>query len=128
MNLIAVVSWICGQAITAETLLRNATCTSNHSSPMNEIRSTVLNVQRIVRVEPMANHAIVPPPQGLFNAPTLNLLHEVEQPMWKSLFRNVKEALFPEKLPPLRLTSRPVQVGDIWPRSKKKRATAGSLT
>ena len=48
--------------------------------------------------------------------------------MWKSLFRNVKETLFPEKLPPLRLTSRPVQVGNIWSRGNKKQATAGSLT
>src|SRR5947209_15737012 len=96
---------------------------------MDEVKSTAFNVQRIVRVEPMANHAIVPPPQGLFNSEhSLNLLREIEQPMWKSLFRNVKEALFPEKLPPLRLTSRPVQVGDIWARSNKKRATAGSLT
>ena len=48
--------------------------------------------------------------------------------MWKSLFRNVKETLFPEKLPPLRLTSRPVQVGNIWSRGNTKKATAGSLT
>src|SRR5436305_7702132 len=96
---------------------------------MSETSSTALNVQRIVRVEPMANHAIVPPPQGLLsNAPTLKLLYEVQEPMWKSLFRNVKEALFPEKLPPLRLTSRPVQVGDIWSRGNKKKATVGSLT
>jgi len=96
---------------------------------MDEVKSTAFNVQRIVRVEPMANHAIVPPPQGLFNSEhSLNLLREIEQPMWKSLFQNIKEALFPEKLPPLRLTSRPVQVGNIWSRSNRKKATAGSLT
>ena len=76
----------------------------------------------------MANHAIVPNPQGLFSdVPSLNLLHEMEEPMWKSLFRNVREALFPEKLPPLRLTSRPVNVREIWSQGNRSKANAGSL-
>jgi TonB family protein len=48
--------------------------------------------------------------------------------MWKSLYRNIKDALFPEKLPPLRLTSRPVAVREIWSRGNHRRAAAGSLT
>ena len=48
--------------------------------------------------------------------------------MWKSLFSNVRDALFPEKLPPLRLTSRPVQVREIWSHGNRKKATVGSLT
>jgi protein TonB len=76
----------------------------------------------------MANQVIVPPPQGLFrNIPAPNLLQEMEESMWKSLYRNVKDALFPEKLPPLRLTSRPVQVREIWSRGNRKKAAAGSL-
>jgi len=48
--------------------------------------------------------------------PELHLLlpKETEQPLWKSLFRNVDDLLFPKKLPPLVLTSRPVPVKDIW--------------
>jgi periplasmic protein TonB len=77
----------------------------------------------------MANHVIVPRPQGFFgDAPALGLLPETQQSVWKSLFRNLKDVLFPEKLPPLRLTSRPVQVRDIWSRGNHKRATVGSLT
>lgn len=75
----------------------------------------------------MANQVIVPPPQGFFGNPSLNLLHEMEEPMWKSLFRNVKDALFPEKLPPLRLTSRPVQVRGIWSKSNRTKANTSSL-
>jgi len=48
--------------------------------------------------------------------------------MWKSLYRNVRDALFPEKLPPLRLTSRPVRVREIWSRGNSRRAAASSLT
>src|SRR5437588_6606657 len=96
---------------------------------MNELKGTAQNVHRIVRVKPMANHVIVPRPQGFFSGgPALKLLYEVQEPMWKSLFRNVRDALFPEKLPPLRLTSRPVVVRDIWARGHRKRATMGSLT
>ena len=77
----------------------------------------------------MANQVIIPRPPGfLGDAPAFRLLPEAQQPLWKSLFRNVREALFPEKLPPLRLTSRPVAVREIWSRRNQKRAAAGSLT
>src|SRR5258708_8081487 len=82
---------------------------------------------RAVRVEPMANQIIVPSPQRLNNrAGNLNLLREMQQPMWKSLFANIKDALFPEKLPPLRLTSRPVAVRDIWGHTNSRKAATGS--
>jgi periplasmic protein TonB len=44
------------------------------------------------------------------------LLHNqtLDEPIWKSLFRNVDEFFFPKKLPPLVLTSKPVPVKDIW--------------
>ena len=76
----------------------------------------------------MANHVIVPRPQGFCgDGPDLNLLREMGQPMWKSLFENVRDALFPEKLPPLRLTSRPVQVREIWGHANRKKAATGSM-
>jgi periplasmic protein TonB len=48
--------------------------------------------------------------------PELNLLlpKDSEQPLWKSLYANVHDALFPKKLPPLVLTSKPIPVRDIW--------------
>src|SRR5215471_18310397 len=77
----------------------------------------------------MANQYIVPRPQSFFrDVPAFGLLPETQQPLWKSLFKNVKDALFPEKLPPLRLTSRPVRGQEIWSRRSTKRAAAGSLT
>ena len=41
-------------------------------------------------------------------APTL------EEPFYRSLARNVRELIRPEKLPPLQVTSKPVMVKDIW--------------
>jgi protein TonB len=48
--------------------------------------------------------------------PELNLLlpGDAEKPLWKSLFQNIDDFLFPKKLPPLKLTSRPEPVRDIW--------------
>jgi len=77
----------------------------------------------------MANQYIVPRSPGMLrDVPAFRLLPEAQQPLWKSLFKNVKDALFPEKLPPLRLTSRPVQVREIWSRRNNRRAATGSLT
>ena len=77
----------------------------------------------------MANQVIIPRPRGLFeDAPTLKFLPEAPQSMWRSLFSNVREALFPEKLPPLVLKSRPVAVRDIWERKNPAKAAAGSVT
>jgi periplasmic protein TonB len=93
---------------------------------------------------PMANQVIAPRPhrpgsgkdrlpgsrpQGsAHDVPNLNLLPEMHQSLLVSLYRDLKEALFPEKLPPLHLTSRPVQVREIWTRGNRKKATTGSLT
>ena len=49
--------------------------------------------------------------------PELNLLlrnETLDDPIWKSLFRNLDDFFFPKKLPPLVLTSKPVPVRDIW--------------
>jgi TonB family protein len=59
--------------------------------------------------------------------PELNLLmkEDINPPLWQSLVTNARELLFPKKLPPLQLTSRPIKVADIWGEYnyKKKSAT-----
>ena len=37
-----------------------------------------------------------------------------EEPLWKSLFRQLDDFFFPKKLPPLKLESKPIPVKDIW--------------
>ncbi|HVJ04956.1 MAG TPA: energy transducer TonB [Candidatus Saccharimonadales bacterium] len=63
--------------------------------------------------------------------PELHLLmrEDINPPLWKSLFTSVRERLFPTKLPPLQLTSRPVKVNDIWGEYnyKKKSATVSLI-
>ncbi len=46
--------------------------------------------------------------------PELNLLMQESQPLWKSLFQGIDDFLFPKKLPPLQLQSKPIPVRDIW--------------
>jgi hypothetical protein len=38
----------------------------------------------------------------------------IEEPWFRSLFRNIQEAIHPPVLPPLQVTSKPVAVRDIW--------------
>jgi TonB family protein len=49
----------------------------------------------------------------------------MEESLWSSLRSNVRAALFPEKLPPLELTSRPIKVRDIWGAYNYKKQSAG---
>lgn len=42
------------------------------------------------------------------------LIAEIEEPWYRSFYRNLKELINPPKLPPLELTSKPVAVKDIW--------------
>jgi len=49
--------------------------------------------------------------------PELHLLitdKQFEEPLYKSLFRELDEFFFPKKLPPLKLDSKPEPVRDIW--------------
>src|SRR5579864_1046167 len=51
------------------------------------------------------------------NEPELHLLlarDSFEEPLWKSLFRQLDDFFFPKKLPPLKLESKPEPVKDIW--------------
>ena len=68
--------------------------------------------------------------QPLCPEPELHLLlndQALDEPLWKSLFRNIDDFFFPKKLPPLVLTSKPVPVRDIWGfYNYKKRGAFGS--
>src|SRR5208282_4528678 len=56
------------------------------------------------------------------------LTSTLEQSLWSSLKSNLRDTFFPEKLPPLKLTSQPVRVRDIWgDYNNRKPATVGSL-
>ena len=49
--------------------------------------------------------------------PELNLLlpqSSLDEPLWRSLKRNLNDFFFPKKQPPLVLTSKPIPVKDIW--------------
>src|SRR5579864_1252645 len=51
------------------------------------------------------------------NEPELHLLlarDSFEEPLWKSLSRELDDFFFPKKLPPLKLESKPEPVKDIW--------------
>jgi len=71
------------------------------------------------------------PPQNAEPEPELNLLMPKgsEPGLWASLRRNFKDTFYPEKLPPLVLTSKPVAVKDIWGfyADHKKRSATLSL-
>lgn len=81
----------------------------------------------------MANDVVDAPSQPAVRkpAPELKLLLDPErfdQPLWRSLYRQIDEKLHPKKLPPLRLTSRPVAVAPIWGSyNYKKRGLTGSV-
>lgn len=76
----------------------------------------------------MANQVLIPRPTHSSPEPQLRLLVNVEQSSWTSLINNLRDVLFPEKLPPLKLTSRPVKVRDIWgAQGNQKNAVASSV-
>ena len=79
----------------------------------------------------MANLEFTPSQNGA-PEPELHLLRPdgAEPGLWASLRQNFKDTFFPEKLPPLVLTSKPVPVKDIWGfyNEYKKRSAAFSLT
>jgi len=82
----------------------------------------------------MANQGLISP-QGRSgseaDAGTVHLrrlMASLEQSWWSSLKSNLHDAFFPEKLPPLKLTSQPVRVREIWGDYNYHRsATAGSM-
>src|ERR1700721_2763037 len=74
-------------------------------------------IARLSSRENMPELDTLPVKPNLGPEPELDLLlhkQTLEEPIWKSLFRNIDEFFFPKKLPPLVLTSKPVPVRDIW--------------
>jgi TonB family protein len=59
--------------------------------------------------------------------PVPQLLRPEGPSLITSLIGNVRDVLFPEKLPPLKLTSKPVPVRDIWEKRDPKKAASYSL-
>ena len=56
-------------------------------------------------------------PNATGQEPELNLLiadKQFEEPLYKSLFRELDEFFFPKKLPPLKLESKPEPVRELW--------------
>ncbi len=65
------------------------------------------------------------------NQPELNLLSiqdHMRVGLWSSLVDNLRDSFFPEKLPPLRLTSKPVKVRDIWGEYNYRKKSAAVST
>jgi TonB family protein len=63
----------------------------------------------------MGSEQINPPSSG--REPELHLLFakdSFEEPLWKSLAKQLDDFFFPKKLPPLKLESKPEPVKDIW--------------
>jgi len=67
----------------------------------------------------MANQVLIAPTEPTVvrkpvpgKVPNFNI--KAEKSLLGSLFENLRDVLFPEKLPPLKLTSRPVPVRSIW--------------
>ena len=71
----------------------------------------------------MANPVLIPQSEQ----DELHLLPRtsMNESLWSSLKENIRVALFPEKLPPLQLTSRPVPVREIWGDYNYKKQSAG---
>src|SRR5258708_24557065 len=72
------------------------------------------------------------PTQPAGPEPELHLLlpKDSEKSLWGSLTQNFRQTFFPEKLPPLVLTSQPIPVKDIWGfynEYRKKSATASTI-
>lgn len=61
------------------------------------------------------------------DGPELNLLlrEDLNPPLWQTLLAGIRDRLFPKKLPPLQLTSRPVKVAEIWGEYNYKKKSAG---
>ncbi len=74
----------------------------------------------------MSNQTLIPPTEQA-QEPELNLLLRTtaSDSLWTSLKSNIRTAFFPEKLPPLQLTSRPVMVREIWGEYNYKKESAG---
>jgi TonB family protein len=55
------------------------------------------------------------------------LAPDTEIPWYRTIAGNIRDLIWPEKLPPLELTSKPVPVKDIWGQGTNPRAVASSF-
>ncbi len=72
------------------------------------------------REDEVAQHGMAQPDDELHLLPRTT----INESLWTSLRDNIRAVYFPEKLPPLRLTSRPVAVRDIWGEYNYKKQSA----
>src|SRR5260370_40657889 len=76
----------------------------------------------------MSNQAVIPPLASPRGDALFSEVFTSEWSLWDSLKENVGSVLKPEQLPPLRMTSRPVRVREIWGESQHpKTAAFGSM-
>src|SRR3954469_16281501 len=76
----------------------------------------------------MSNQAVFPPFDPRRGDALFSDVFTSEWSLWDSLKENINSIIHPEKLPPLRLTSRPVKVREIWGESQHpKTAAFGSM-
>ena len=79
----------------------------------------------------MAQQTTLPPvpTENALSRVELNLLPPdgLDESMWRSLADNVRSWLHPEKLPPLELTSKPIEDNSILPHSDADRSLWSSL-
>jgi protein TonB len=72
----------------------------------------------------MANQVLLPPELDREPAEPKLLAEVIDEPAWKSMVANIYDLLYPPKLPPLVLTSKPIAVIDPM---KEKRSPASSV-
>jgi TonB family protein len=86
--------------------------------PPAEIRAGISVYHGVLTPEPTGPAQMAPgfQPGAVIDSDHLDrLAHTGEQlPIWTAAFYNVRDFFFPPKLPPLQVTSRPVQVKSIW--------------
>jgi protein TonB len=72
----------------------------------------------------MANQVLLPPELDREPAEPKLLAEVIDEPAWKSMVANIYDLLYPPKLPPLVLTSKPIAVIDPM---KEKRSLTSSI-
>lgn len=72
------------------------------------------NLRYLFTKEPPLQTTVRPLTREELRGSALAEFEEIEQPWYVNLARNLKELIFPPKLPPLEVTARPVQVKELF--------------
>ncbi len=72
------------------------------------------NLKYLFSKEPPLQTTVRPLSKEELRGSALGEFEEIEQPWYIKLARNIKELIFPPKLPPLEVTSKPVQVKELF--------------